>query len=266
PAPLSMSTGLPLVSGFTWEGYDAVVSAGNRSSKHRSSSRLPPSSPLLPLSALTQRVSQQQQQQQQQVEEEEEQQLKLSGAEGVKESGKEGEGGVDKGGDKNMTPPPPFPPTLPLSIFEKALLLSHPPSVGEDTKAEEARLRSKGDIRWRAMVKQLVENSPLLPSCRKALWVETLGRLTQLVVERVDPDVHSGDQMDVGAYIKIKDIPGGTVEDTHYVDGLVFRKNVTHKAMRGRIRRPRILLLSGGIEFQRTESRMASLETLMDQV
>jgi len=23
------------------------------------------------------------------------------------------------------------------------------------------------------------------------------------------------------------------VEDTHYVDGLVFRKNVTHKAMRG---------------------------------
>jgi len=57
----------------------------------------------------------------------------------------------------DMTPPPPFPPTPPLSIFEKALLLSHPPSVGEDTKAEEARLRSKGDIRWRAMVKQLVE-------------------------------------------------------------------------------------------------------------
>jgi len=30
-----------------------------------------------------------------------------------------------------------------------------------------------------------------------------------------------------------QDIPGGAVEDSHYVDGLVFRKNVAHKAMRG---------------------------------
>ena len=58
----------------------------------------------------------------------------------------------------DTTSPPPLPPAPPLlSIFEKALLLSLPPTVGEDIKAEEARLRAKGDTRWRAMVKQLVE-------------------------------------------------------------------------------------------------------------
>lgn len=50
-----------------------------------------------------------------------------------------------------------------------------------------------------------------------------------------------------------------------YVDGLVFRKNLAHKRMATELRQPRIMLLSGGIEFQRTESRITSLETLVDQ-
>jgi len=45
----------------------------------------------------------------------------------------------------------------------------------------------------------------------------------------------------------------------------MFRKTVSHKRMAKQIDNPRILLLSGGIEFTRTENRIASLETLFEQ-
>lgn len=53
--------------------------------------------------------------------------------------------------------------------------------------------------------------------------------------------------------------------DCAYVSGLVFRKSVSNKAMAKEIANPTIMLLSGGIEFTRTENRIASLETLMEQ-
>jgi TCP-1/cpn60 chaperonin family len=45
----------------------------------------------------------------------------------------------------------------------------------------------------------------------------------------------------------------------------MFRKTVIHKQMVKELLNPRIMLLSGGIEFARTEQRIASLETLFEQ-
>ncbi len=60
-------------------------------------------------------------------------------------------------------------------------------------------------------------------------------------------------------------IPGGSVRDCAYLSGVMFRKTVSHKRMAKELSRPRLLLLSGGIEFTRTENRIASLETLLEQ-
>ncbi len=51
-----------------------------------------------------------------------------------------------------------------------------------------------------------------------------------------------------------------------YVDGVVFRKNVIRKDMKRIVERPRLLLLSGGIEFHRDEGRLSSFDTLLEQV
>jgi 1-phosphatidylinositol-3-phosphate 5-kinase len=65
---------------------------------------------------------------------------------------------------------------------------------------------------------------------------------------------------------QIKTIPGGNIEDCCYVDGIVFRKQVLHKRMQKAIPSPKILLLAGGIEFQRSATqRMAAFDTLMEQ-
>ena len=63
------------------------------------------------------------------------------------------------------------------------------------------------------------------------------------------------------------DSPGGNRSDTIYIDGVVFRKNVSHKKMfgEGSKNQPRILLLSGGIEFQRTDTKLSSMDTLIEQ-
>lgn len=62
-----------------------------------------------------------------------------------------------------------------------------------------------------------------------------------------------------------KVIPGGSYQDCAYISGILFRKTVSHKRMAKEIVNPSIMLLSGGIEFTRTENRIASLETLMEQ-
>ena len=56
------------------------------------------------------------------------------------------------------------------------------------------------------------------------------------------------------------------MDECRYVDGIVFRKQILHKRMLQHIQSPRILLLAGGIEFQRTAAqRMASFDTLREQ-
>lgn len=47
----------------------------------------------------------------------------------------------------------------------------------------------------------------------------------------MDPNVKAGDFLDIRPYVKTKLIPGGRRDECRYVDGIVFRKNVTHKTM-----------------------------------
>ena len=53
--------------------------------------------------------------------------------------------------------------------------------------------------------------------------------------------------------------------ESSLVHGVVFRKNVVHRRMRSAIAQPRILLLRGSLEFERTNSKLSSLNTSLDQ-
>jgi len=96
-------------------------------------------------------------------------------------------------------------------------------------------------------------------------WINKLMLLATRCCSSVIPDVRNGDSLDIRPYCKIKVIPGGTLGDSVCISGIVFHKNVSHKTMAKEIANPRIMLLSGGIEYTRTENRIASLETLLEQ-
>jgi len=102
----------------------------------------------------------------------------------------------------------------------------------------------------------------------KPQWKKIVTHISHLAVLSVSPNVSKGDQMDIRNYIKTKAIPGGRMEDCEVIHGLVFKKHLVHRSMKRRIENPKIILISGSINFSRREkyvSSLSSLEILHDQ-
>jgi hypothetical protein len=57
------------------------------------------------------------------------------------------------------------------------------------------------------------------------------------------------------------------MEENTFINGVVFRKNVSHKKMATDSSKvnPKILILAGGIDFQRQDTRLSSMDTLIEQ-
>ena len=51
-------------------------------------------------------------------------------------------------------------------------------------------------------------------------------------------------------------IPGGTMEDSCVLRGVMLNKDVTHPKMKRRIEKPRILLLDCNLEYKKGESQV----------
>ena len=50
------------------------------------------------------------------------------------------------------------------------------------------------------------------------------------------------------------------------VKGVVCKKNVAHRRMMAKINKPRFLILSGALEYQRVPNLLSSVDTLLQQV
>jgi len=106
-------------------------------------------------------------------------------------------------------------------------------------------------------------SSPFVEKKLTDTWVNTLMTLSTRCCATVEPDVKSGDLLDIRPYCKLKVIPGGSVEDSAYMSGIMFRKTVSHKKMARIIPNAKIMMLSGGIEYR--SPVIASLDTLLEQ-
>merc|ERR1711994_1065041 len=62
-------------------------------------------------------------------------------------------------------------------------------------------------------------------------------------------------EIDIKRYAKVEKIPGGTIEDSAVLKGVMFNKDVTHPKMKRRIENPRILLLDCNLEYKKGESQ-----------
>jgi T-complex protein 1 subunit gamma len=61
-------------------------------------------------------------------------------------------------------------------------------------------------------------------------------------------------EVDVKRYAKVEKIPGGNIEDSRVLNGVMFNKDVTHPKMRRFIQNPRVLLLDCPLEYKKAES------------
>ncbi|CAK9825116.1 T-complex protein 1 subunit gamma [Anthophora retusa] len=70
-------------------------------------------------------------------------------------------------------------------------------------------------------------------------------------------------EIDIKRYAKVEKIPGGTIEDSTVLKGVMFNKDVTHPKMRRHIKDPRIVLLDCSLEYKKGESQ-TNIEIMKD--
>ena len=58
-------------------------------------------------------------------------------------------------------------------------------------------------------------------------------------------------------YLVYLQVPGGIVEDSEVLQGILLNKDVTHPRMKRRIENPRIVLLDCPLEYKKGESQVS---------
>ncbi|KIX99772.1 T-complex protein 1 subunit gamma [Fonsecaea multimorphosa CBS 102226] len=62
-------------------------------------------------------------------------------------------------------------------------------------------------------------------------------------------------EIDIKRYARVEKIPGGEIEESRVLDGVMLNKDITHASMRRRIENPRIVLLDCTLEYKKGESQ-----------
>jgi T-complex protein 1 subunit gamma len=89
-----------------------------------------------------------------------------------------------------------------------------------------------------------------------ARWSELMCNLALKAVRIVAHDAGGGKkEIDIKRYARLEKIPGGEIEDSTVLDGVMLNKDITHPKMRRRIENPRIILLDCPLEYKKGESQ-----------
>ncbi|KAH3767527.1 CCT chaperonin gamma subunit [Pelomyxa schiedti] len=94
-----------------------------------------------------------------------------------------------------------------------------------------------------------------------ARWSPLMCQIALDAVNIVKVEVEGRREIDTKKYCRIEKIPGGDIEQSSIIPGVVLNKDVTHAKMRRRIVNPRVILLDCPLEFKKGES-MTNVECL----
>jgi len=86
-------------------------------------------------------------------------------------------------------------------------------------------------------------------------WSELACNMALKAVRTVLTQKNDRTEIDIKRYVKIEKIPGGTLEESRVLDGIMLNKDVVHPRMRRHIEKPRILLMDCSIEYKKGESQ-----------
>jgi len=99
----------------------------------------------------------------------------------------------------------------------------------------------------------------LVQSCTGTKFISRFSELMVSLALDAVRTVHIEDggrkEIDIKRYAKVEKIPGGDVEDSRVLKGVMLNKDVTHGKMRRKIHNPRIMLLDCTLEYKKGESQ-----------
>ncbi|CDI76209.1 TCP-1/cpn60 family chaperonin, putative, partial [Eimeria acervulina] len=87
-------------------------------------------------------------------------------------------------------------------------------------------------------------------------WGGLLEDIAVKTVKKIQRTLPSGKiDIDIKRYAKVEKVPGGEIEDSCMLDGLMLNKDVTHPKMKRLIHNPKVLLLDCPLEYKKGESQ-----------
>ncbi|KAH8089907.1 T-complex protein 1 [Cristinia sonorae] len=86
-------------------------------------------------------------------------------------------------------------------------------------------------------------------------WSDLMCKLALQAVRTVASDDAGIQTVDIKRYARVEKVPGGEIEQSRVLDGVMVNKDITHPKMRRRIANPRIILLDCPLEYKKGESQ-----------
>ncbi|KAJ3185590.1 T-complex protein 1 subunit gamma [Geranomyces variabilis] len=86
-------------------------------------------------------------------------------------------------------------------------------------------------------------------------WSDLMCGLAYDAVKCVNKELDGKREVDIKRYARVEKIPGGEIDESRVLDGVMVNKDVTHPKMRRRIENPRIILLDCPLEYKKGESQ-----------
>ncbi|ODV91837.1 hypothetical protein CANCADRAFT_30152 [Tortispora caseinolytica NRRL Y-17796] len=86
-------------------------------------------------------------------------------------------------------------------------------------------------------------------------WSDLMCSLALKAVRTVAVDTDDRLDIDIKRYVRIEKVPGGEIEDSQVLDGVLINKDVVHPKMPRRIENPRVMLLDCPLEYKKGESQ-----------
>lgn len=86
-------------------------------------------------------------------------------------------------------------------------------------------------------------------------WSDLMCKLALQAVRIVSQEDNGHKTVDIKRYARVEKVPGGEIEDSRVLSGVMLNKDITHPNMRRRIKNPRIILLDCPLEYKKGESQ-----------
>lgn len=126
-----------------------------------------------------------------------------------------------------------------LAIIKSLSIPIHPSSDNKTLSLIETSIGIKFSARWSELMRKLM-----------------LDAVHAVAVEAAkDGSNETLTTVDIKRYTRVEKVPGGAIEDSQVLDGVILNKDITHLAMHRRIVNPRNVLLDCPPEYKKGESQ-----------
>ncbi|XP_060804498.1 T-complex protein 1 subunit gamma [Amyelois transitella] len=151
---------------------------------------------------------------------------------------------------------------LTQNIHPTVIIREYRQALEDAVKLLEEKISVPIDMNDREKLKEVI---------RSCVGTKYIGRWADLAVDialdavnTVTVNDNGRVEVDIKNYAKIEKIPGGSIEESRVLNGVMINKDVTHPKMRRYIENPRIILLDCPLEYKKGESQ-TNIEILGEQ-